>query len=191
MITLEISAVLNTRVPGNPVCFRPNSSRSSDSVQMPANLEIRQLWDVNDPDVAMLVAKSDEYLNSLYPPESNHAESLETLMSESSAFFVGYIGEQLVACGAVKFVEDKITYGEVKRVFVAEQQRGKRLATALMQHLEDYLMSNGVTVVRLEAGPVQPEALKLYRKLGYTERGPFGAYISDPLSVFMEKDLLE
>ncbi len=76
-------------------------------------------------------------------------------------------------------------------MFVAEQQRGKRLATALMQHLEDYLMSNGVKVVRLEAGPMQPEALKLYRKLGYTERSPFGPYITDPLSVFMEKVLLE
>jgi putative acetyltransferase len=42
-------------------------------------------------------------------------------------------------------------------------------------------------LLRLETGVRQPEALGLYRKLGYRERGPFGAYKPDPLSVFMEK----
>ncbi len=80
---------------------------------------------------------------------------------------------------------------EIKRVFVAEEHRGNRLATAVMQHLEEYLLSIGVSVVRLEAGPLQPKALSLYRKLGYAERGPFGSYRVDPLSVFMEKTLHE
>ena len=43
------------------------------------------------------------------------------------------------------------------------------------------------SLLRLETGVLQPEALGLYRKLGYRERGPFGAYAADPLSVFMEK----
>jgi putative acetyltransferase len=38
-------------------------------------------------------------------------------------------------------------------------------------------------------GVSQPEALGLYRKLGYAERGPFGRYKSDPLSVFLEKKI--
>ena len=33
----------------------------------------------------------------------------------------------------------------------------------------------------------QPEALALYRRHGYTERGPFGTYQPDPLSTFFEK----
>lgn len=47
---------------------------------------------------------------------------------------------------------------------------------ATMQHLEHYLHENGVTISRLETGPMQPQALRLYRKLGYLERGPFGPY---------------
>ena len=156
---------------------------------MSEKFEMRRVWDLNDSDVLSLVAQSDEYLSSLYPPESNHAEPLEVLVGEDSAFFAGYVGEQLAACGAVKLVEDDTTYGEIKRVFVAEEHRGRSLATAVMQYLEDYLSKNGVKVVRLEAGPKQPEALGLYHKLGYTERGPFGSYIIDPLSVFMEKNL--
>jgi len=156
---------------------------------MSEKLEMRRILDLNDPDVLSLVAKSDVYLSSLYPPESNHAEPLESVVGKDSAFFAGYVDERLVACGAVKLVEDDTAYGEIKRVFVEKEQRGKRLASAVMQHLEDYLTSNGVKVVRLEAGPMQPEALSLYRKLGYHERGPFGSYETDPLSVFMEKNL--
>jgi len=158
---------------------------------MSERFEMRRVWDLDDSDVLSLVAKSDEYLSSLYPPESNNAEALEALIGGDSVFYAGYVGEQLAACGAVKLVEGDTTYGEIKRVFVDEEHRGKRLATAVMQHLENYLSNNGVRVVRLEAGPMQPEALRLYRKLGYSERGPFGSYRADPLSVFMEKNLRE
>ena len=150
---------------------------------------MQRIRDLNDSEVMSLVAKSDEYLSSLYPPESNHAEPLRVLIGEDSAFFAGYMDNKLVACGAVKLVDDGTKYGEIKRVFVDEDQRGKGLATAVMQHLEDHLENNGVKVVRLEAGRMQPEALSLYRKLGYFERGPFGSYNTDPLSVFMEKVL--
>ncbi len=158
---------------------------------MSEKLRMQRVRNLDDPDVLALVAKSDKYLGSLYPLESNHAEPLHVLVGEDSAFFGGYVGEQLVACGAVKLVEDDPPYGEIKRVFVDEKQRGKSLATAVMQHLEDYLSNIGVRVVRLEAGPMQPEALGLYRKLGYVDRGPFGSYRTDPLSVFMEKKLSE
>jgi hypothetical protein len=42
------------------------------------------------------------------------------------------------------------------------------------------------TYLRLETGISQPEALTLYRAAGYAERGPFGHYTADPLSLFME-----
>ena len=139
--------------------------------------------------MTLLVAKSDEYLSSLYPPESNNAEGMDVLVSENSAFFVGYLGAELVVCGAAKIAKDDGIYGEIKRVYVADEHRGKNLATAVMEHLEDHLRRKGIDIVRLEAGPKQPAALSFYRKLGYTERGPFGRYPVDPLSVFMEKTL--
>lgn len=152
-------------------------------------MEIRRVLDPNDPEVAALVAKSDEYLSSLYPPESNHAEPLDALISSPAALFAGYVDDSVAACGGVRVHEGDITYGEIKRVFVDERHRGKRLAISMMAHLENYLLENGIAVARLEAGPRQPEALRLYEKLGYSERGPFGHYRSDPLSVFMEKSL--
>lgn len=77
----------------------------------------------------------------------------------------------------------------MKRLFVLESHRGAGIAKLLMCHLEDGLKANGISVVRLETGIEQPATIALYRKLGYAERGPFGSYPDDPLSVFMEKRL--
>jgi putative acetyltransferase len=58
-----------------------------------------------------------------------------------------------------------------------------------MDALEREAAKHGVTLMRLETGIKQTEAIALYRKHGYVERGPFGAYRLDPLSLFMEKQL--
>jgi putative acetyltransferase len=157
---------------------------------MTRDLEIRRIRVLDDPAIVALVARSDEYLGSLYPTESNHAVPLSALSSDDAAFFAAYLGDELAACGAVKMYADDPPYGEIKRVFVAEEHRGRHLATAVMAFLEAFLLEQSIRLVRLEAGPKQPAALALYEKLGYEYRGPFGAYLEDPLSVFMEKKLV-
>jgi putative acetyltransferase len=74
-------------------------------------------------------------------------------------------------------------------VFVDPAARGKGVARAIMDALEREAMSLGVTLIQLETGIKQAEAIALYLKSGYTERGPFGSYQPDPLSLFMEKQL--
>jgi len=78
----------------------------------------------------------------------------------------------------------------MKRVFVDPAARGKGVARAIMEALEQDAAKRGVTRMQLETGIKQPEAIALYRKFGYAERGPFGAYQPDPLSLFMEKRLV-
>jgi putative acetyltransferase len=89
----------------------------------------------------------------------------------------------------VKLLDDDDRYGEIKRVFVLAEHRGKGLARAIMATLEDMVRREGYFLARLETGVAQPEALGLYRALGYAQRNPFGHYRPDPLSVFMEKRL--
>jgi putative acetyltransferase len=57
----------------------------------------------------------------------------------------------------------------------------------LLQFLEQQARQRGFTVLRLESGIHQPEALALYGRSGYAACGPFGSYHPDPLSVFLEK----
>lgn len=142
-----------------------------------------------DPDVLRLLRQSDEYMNALYPPESIHAESVDGLRRESIALFGCYVAGALAGCGAAKIVEDAERYGEIKRLFVSPSHRGRGLSVAIMAVLERHLADAGVDLVRIEVGTRQPEALGLYARLGYRTRPPFGGYVSDPLSVFMEKAL--
>jgi len=85
--------------------------------------------------------------------------------------------------------DDDGCYGEIKRLFVLPEFRGLGLSRALMLALEAHLQAQQIEWARLETGIHQPEALGLYRRMGYRERGPFGAYRLDPYSVFMEKRL--
>jgi putative acetyltransferase len=138
---------------------------------------------------AHLLTLSDAYMASLYPAESNHMESPSALALPNVLFLGAYLDGELAGCGAVKLMHDDGSYGEIKRVYVLEAYRGRGLSKQLMQALEAHLIEQQIPLARLETGISQPEALGLYEKLGYQYRAPFGSYLLDPLSVFMEKRL--
>lgn len=144
--------------------------------------------DPGHPEARRLMALSEAYMGALYPAESNHFEPADGLRPPQGRFYGAWRGERLVGCGGVKLFEAD-GYGEIKRLFVLDSERGRGVARQLMARLEAELAGLGMPLARLETGIHQPEALALYRRLGYAERGPFGAYASDPLSAFFEKAL--
>jgi putative acetyltransferase len=138
-------------------------------------------------DVVALIRQSDALMQSLYPAESNHLVDIESLAQPNVHLFVAREGGQALGYGA--FVVGEGGQAEMKRVFVDPAARGKGVARAIMAALEREAAQRGVTLMQLETGIKQTEAIALYRKFGYAERGPFGAYKPDPLSLFMEKRL--
>jgi putative acetyltransferase len=138
-------------------------------------------------DVIALIRQSDALMQSLYPAESNHLVDIDALARPAVHLFVAREEGRALGCGA--FVLGADGEAEMKRVFVAPAARGKGVARAIMEVLEREAAKLGVTLMQLETGIKQPEAIALYRRLGYAERGPFGAYKPDPLSLFMEKRL--
>ncbi len=136
-----------------------------------------------------LLDASDAHMTALYPPASNHLESVTALQAPNVLFLGATLDARTVGCGAVKLLRDDGDYGEIKRVFVEPQFRGRGISSAIMAALEAHLLAGGIHLARLETGVLQPEALALYRRRGYVERAPFGAYQPDPLSLFMEKRL--
>jgi putative acetyltransferase len=145
--------------------------------------------DPADPRARALLDQSDAYMATLYPPQSNHMEGVEALQQANVLFVGASLGAALAGCGAVKTLRDDGLYGEIKRVFVAPPFRGRGISRAIMEFLERHLAVQGVPLARLEMGALQPEAMALYRALGYLERPPFGKYQPDPQSLFMEKRL--
>ncbi|MGM9485410.1 GNAT family N-acetyltransferase [Roseateles sp. NT4] len=156
---------------------------------MTADLPVRLApLDPGHPDAQRLMALSEAYMSALYPSESNHFEPADGLRPPGGSFHGLWRGERLVGCGGVKVFEAD-GYGEIKRLFVLDSERGRGVARQLMARLEADLVERGLRIARLETGIHQPEALALYRRLGYVDREPFGGYAPDPLSVFMEKSL--
>lgn len=145
--------------------------------------------DPASPAMRALLSASDRHMATLYPAESNHMADPAALAVPGALFLGAWLDGEAAACAAVLPGFDGVRYGEIKRVYVSESCRGRGVARALMARLEEHLRAQGVALARLETGVRQPEALALYRALGYRERGPFGEYGEDSLSVFMEKVL--
>jgi putative acetyltransferase len=139
----------------------------------------------DQPDVIRLIEALDAYANALYPPESNHLLDISALSDPAVTFLVVRDGSEAVGCGAV--LRDPRGWGEVKRMYVRPRERGRGIGRRVLAEIEALARGASLPVLRLETGIHNTEALALYRGAGFVECAPFGDYVSDPLSVFMEK----
>jgi len=133
-----------------------------------------------------LLAGSDTALRAVYSAEECFTLNPEELVADSITFLIAR--EEGVALGCVALV-DCGSYGEVKRLFVTPQARGKSLSRLLMADLEARATALGHGAVNLETGDKLEAAVALYKKLGYRVCGPFGDYPDHPASLFMTKEL--
>ena len=142
----------------------------------------------DSPDAVELIGELDEHLmGHPYPPQSRHAFSVEKLLREGVVFFVTRYEGQLAGCGGIKMFGTD--YGEVKRMFVRPKFRGRGLGKAMLRHLADYARRQDTSLLRLETGIYEVEAIGLYERFGFQRRTPFGEYVEDPLSVYFEKTI--
>lgn len=139
-----------------------------------------------DPEVTRLICASHALMDELFPAESNHHLMPEELAAPHIHFFAAKQNGRTIGCGAVA---EKDGYGEIKSVFVDPAARGSGAAQAIMRMLEDHARELKLPLLRLETGDRLFAARKLYANMGYEERGPYGDYKLDPLSVYMEKRL--
>lgn len=138
-------------------------------------------------DAIALIDELDVYQSALYPPESQHAQDLTAVAADRVLFVLARDDTgQAVGCGAVVLYPE---YGELKRMYVRPEQRGRGVAKKILQTLEAAAAQSACQLLKLETGPSQPEALGLYARCGYQPCGRFGTYTDDPLSVFMQKML--
>ena len=138
-------------------------------------------------DAAALITELEAYLEGLYPRESRHGYDVEKLIAEAVAFFLIRDDGAPAGCGGIKLLG--IQYGEVKRMYVRPQFRGRGFAKLMLKHLAAYARSQGVGTLRLETGIHQHVAIGLYERMGFQRIPPFGEYKEDPLSRFYEKHI--
>ena len=152
-----------------------------------ANVAVR-LESPDQPEVRALLAHLDEYLSALYPPESNHLLGIDELMQPNVRFFVARQDQRVFGCGALKLEKDGSA--EVKRMYVDPAARGLGIGKALMRAIEAEALAAAVSLLRLETGIHQPEAIGLYVSGGFQEIPAFRPYKPDPLSRFFAKEVV-
>lgn len=144
--------------------------------------------DPTQPDARALIAALDLYLGQLYQPDDNHLLNPEQLKAPDMRFLLARRDGRAVGCGALRL--DPAGYAEVKRMYVDPVHRGRGIAGAIMARLEELARAEGITLLKLETGNLQREAVGLYRRLGFTDCGAFGDYsCGGSASIFMEKHL--
>ena len=120
------------------------------------------------PDVLVLAQAMGDEVSELYADYGLGAlPDLGSFLAPGDTAMVGYVGGEPVTAGAVHRIDAET--GEIKRMYVIPEQRGRRLSRALLVALEALAAREGFVRVRLDTGKRQPRALALYRATGYRE----------------------
>jgi putative acetyltransferase len=102
----------------------------------------------------------------------------------NGTFLVLLDGERVVGMGGIRPLDESIA--ELKRMWFLPEYRGRGLGRRLAEELLQFARSAGYTYVRLDTARNQPQALRLYQRLGFHE---IPRYNDSSCDVFMELDL--
>ncbi|KAJ3158394.1 hypothetical protein HDU86_002860 [Geranomyces michiganensis] len=149
------------------------------------------------PDARALVDELKEHLACLYPAENLYGADVHTLVKDGVKFFLFLIRVDAKAAGCVGLkIYPGNKYGELKRMYVRPAFRGLGLGKKLLERVLEAAKENNVPIVRCETGTLQPEAIGLYQRAGFSVRGPFGPSLKSEANggaldcnVFLEKAL--
>jgi GNAT superfamily N-acetyltransferase len=152
--------------------MRNNQAQVAD--RETTKLEFRPCPADADPAAKLLQAMRDEMaevyegldIDNASMPAAGPAE----LGPPGGVFIVGYEDENAVCCGGIKRLPDGSC--EIKRMFVVPEARGREL---------------GYTHARLDTGPRQPRARRMYVAAGYREIENFNA---NPVATYFGEKVL-
>jgi GNAT superfamily N-acetyltransferase len=134
-----------------------------------------------------LIAALDAEFHVRYPGAPVFGIDAPSLVAGGGVFLIAYQDGVPLGCGALRPLDGNVV--EVKRMFVRPDARGRGIARAVLERLEQIAAARGFTVSRLETGVRQPEALRLYEAAGYRRIPCFGEYAASAHSVCYEKGL--
>ncbi len=140
--------------------------------------------DSSNPDFIDLVTLLDEYLAVTDGNEHSFYAQFNKI-SMLKHVIIAFENEIPVGCGAFKPFEDNKV--EIKRMFVKEEARGKKVASQLLSELESWATDLGYHNFVLETGARQTAAVALYHKTGYQQIPNYGQYKGIENSICFEK----
>ena len=140
----------------------------------------------DDKDFRSLVKQLDDYLAELDGEEHAFYNQLNKI-DKLNHVVVAYEADKPIGCGAIR--EHAPGIMEVKRMYTLEDQRGKGVATKILNELEKWAAEMFCNKCVLETGKRQPDAVELYKKRGYKVIPSYGQYVQVENSVCFEKEI--
>ena len=141
------------------------------------------------PEVNDLLNKHFIELRSVSPEGSVHVLDIPGLKISSIKFWSLWENEQLIGCGALKFLGEN--HGEFKSIRISDKFRKNGLGIKIITHLINEAKKLNVKRISVEtgSGAFFVPARKLFKKCGFEPCKPFAHYKEDPNSCYFSLDI--
>ena len=138
----------------------------------------------DNPEVNELLKKHFIELRSVSPAGSTHVLDIAGLKDQSIKFWSLWVNNELVGCGALKFLEKN--HGEFKSIRVADKFKKTGVGEKIIDHLIEEAKKLQISKLSIEtgAGEFFLPARKLFSKFGFKKCPPFAHYKEDPNSCY-------
>ena len=144
----------------------------------------------DNPEVNSLLKKHFIELRSVSPAGSTHVLNVEGLKDPTIKFWSLWEKEELIGCGALKFLENQ--HGEFKSIRVADKFRKKGFGEKIIFHLIEEAKKLKIKKLSIETGSGNffKSARELFKKFDFEPCEPFAHYKEDPNSCYYTKNIV-
>ncbi len=141
----------------------------------------------DNPEVNQLLKKHFIELKAASPKGSTHVLDIPGLKIPSIKFWSLWKENQLIGCGALKFLDKN--HGEFKSIRIHDNFRGKGYGIKIISHLIKESKTLEITRISIETGSSKffEPARKLFNKCGFKPCMPFAHYKEDINSLYLTK----
>ena len=143
----------------------------------------------DDPQVNELLVNHFIELRSVSPEGSTHVLDIPGLKDPSIKFWSLWENNELMGCGALKFLDNN--HGEFKSIRISDKFRQKGFGIKVIEHLINQAKELKITKISIEtgAGIFFEPARKLFLRCGFKKCEPFAHYKHDPNSCYYNLEL--
>ena len=143
----------------------------------------------DNPEVNELLVKHFIELKSVSSEGNTHVLDIAGLKDPSIKFWSLCEQDQLIGCGALKFLNKN--HGEFKSIRVADQYRGKGYGKKIISHLIAEAKELKIKKISIETGSGEffKSARRLFKNFGFEKCEPFSHYKTDVNSCYMTLEI--
>ena len=143
----------------------------------------------DDPEVNELLNKHFVELRSVSPTGSTHVLDIAGLKDQTIKFWSFWDNNDLIGCGALKFLDKN--HGEFKSIRVSDKFRKKGNGEKIFHRLIQESKKLQIKKISIETGTgiFFKSARKLFTEIGFVSCAPFAHYKDDPNSCFYTKNI--